>query len=61
MLLRCDSQGGGLKRPPNKRGEGPAYNAAALVQIGISLEDAAKIEGVHPNSVIRVLRGPRTA
>jgi hypothetical protein len=48
------------KRPPNRRGEGPSYRAARLIQSGqASLEEATAREGVTPESVQRALRGRR--
>lgn len=50
------------KRAPNRRGEGPSYQAARLIQSGqASLEEAAAREGVTPESVKRALRGRRVS
>jgi hypothetical protein len=45
------------RREPNRRGEGPSYRAALLIESGqVSLEEAAAREGVTPESVVRALR-----
>ncbi len=49
----------GPRRPPNRRGKGPSYDAAAEVAHGISIKEAARRFGVHEQSVIRAIRGRR--
>jgi hypothetical protein len=45
------------KRKPKRRGKGPSYRAAGLVESGqATLEIAAAREGVTPESVVRALR-----